>query len=200
MHIIFNLILIFALHTLISGMVEKKFSDVAYGVFAIVVGFGFLIDSWRRAKEFGIEGKSFRMDGSLYVLFACIVPVRTAFYRLPFTFNLIFACSSVAIVGLALILLSPSHSTEQTVFAYTAAGAKARRFRMPEYLVRLCVFAACLAIAAIATVLLLKDEKLRLACFLITMITGLVSAKVLPLKALKWVLNAFSLGKLKADQ
>ena len=137
LHVIYNLILIFGLWTLASGVQEKSFSDLCWGLVGLAMGFGFLIDSNQGARRFGVEGKSFRMDGSFYV---------------------------------------------------------------PEHAARLGLFAACLAIAAIATVLLVRDERIRLVCFLTTMVVGLVGTKVLPLKALKWLLSTISLNKLKADE
>lgn len=200
MHVINNLILIWGLWTLQSGIEEKKFSDVCAGLFLIVMVFGFIIDSLQKDKELGRVGESFRMDATFYFLFAVLVAGRTAFYHLPFTFSVIFRCSTFAIAGLALIVLSPALLNNQVVFTKTGTATKtSRRFKLPESVVRLGLFAACLAIAAIATVLLVKDDKVRIACFLITMIVGLVATKILPMKALKWVLSSMSLGKLKAD-
>lgn len=72
LHVIYNLILIFGLWTLASGVQEKSFSDLCWGLVGLAMGFGFLIDSNQSARRFGVEGKSFRMDGSFYVLFACL--------------------------------------------------------------------------------------------------------------------------------
>ena len=201
LHVIYNLILIFGLWTLASGVQEKSFSDLCWGLVGLAMGFGFLIDSNQSARRFGVEGKSFRMDGSFYVLFACLVAARNAFYHLPFTFNLVFRCGSFAVVGLALIVLSPTRGPSHVVSTeHGAAPKESQPFKLPEHAVRLGLFAACLAIAAIATALLVRDERIRLVCFLTTMVVGLVGTKVLPLKALKWLLSSISLKKLKADE
>lgn len=196
MHIIDNLILVWGLWTLQSAIEERNFLNVCAGVFLLALVFGFVVED---ASKTGTQRESFRMDGSFYIVFAGLVAARTAFYHAPFNFHVLFRCASFVIAGLALILLSPRVSVKQVVFTKAPSAKGSRAVRLPESIARLGLFAGCLTIAAIVTVLLVKDDKVRLACFLTTMIVGLVVTRVLPLKALKWVLSSMSLGKLKAD-
>lgn len=200
-HVIHNLVLIFGLLTLLSGVQEKSFSDLSWGLATLVMVIGFLIESNQNARRLGREGESYRIDGSFYILFVCWAAARRAFYHLPFTFNLLFGWASFAVVGLALILLSPARGQSQVVSTeHGAAPKEPRHFKLSERSARFGLFAACLAIAGFATALLVKDEKIRLVCFLTTMVVGLVGTRVLPPKALKWVLSSFSLSKPSADE
>jgi len=216
--------LVLGLLVLQSGIEEKSFINVCVGAIFIFGGFAPIGDEilrvkdqlkhadqdykrYRKTRSFQefrqslATREAFRIDGGYYIFFAGLRASYTAFYHLPFTFHVTFFCSSLAIMGVALILLSP-RPKKDTALVFEAADStneKSKRFELPEYVVRLALFASCAAMAGVIAPLLIKNEKLRLICFVTTMIVGMVGTRVLPVETLKWLLSSLSLGKLRAD-
>jgi hypothetical protein len=206
------------------GIEEKSFINVCVGAVFILSGFAPIGDeilrvrdqvkhadqeykrdkNTRRFQEFRqslATREAFRIDGGYYIFFAGLRASYTAFYHLPFTFHVTFFCSGLALMGVALILLSP-RPKKDTALVFRAADStngQSESFKLPEYVVRLALFASCAAMAGAIAPLLIKDEKLRLICFVTTMIVGMVGTRVLPVETLKWLLSSLSLGKLRAD-